>query len=399
MVDVNQTWASAFPPVKLAVHHQCLAAYVRAAELSHQGVDNLWDPAHYPTARKLSEPPTSSVDQLAPYLEDDFLYPPTFLLAPRAALAITNSYSDIRTMFFGLNALCFLLGAFALVIWIGGRKGLAAGLMLPVMWLGFATFAILQWGQVHLMVVVVAVLGMVLIEKKRPALGGLLLATATVTKIFPGVLILYLVARRQWRAVIWTFAGTAFLVLATLIVFGINTCEAFLFDHLPQFASGGTTPFFERSSQAIALNGAIQSIPYKLHELGLPIFENIQWFFSLVHVGLIILLVLVAARRGREHRDRAAHWIALIFMASLSGPYGPPTYIFTPGLWLITLFPAGGRYRIAWSIILVFAFFAFSPVYAVNPGPLIMAWSLAGPLVAIALSTWVVFRKNAITAP
>ncbi|MHC4674642.1 MAG: hypothetical protein ACYTBZ_19335, partial [Planctomycetota bacterium] len=68
-------------------------------------------------------------------------------------------------------------------------------------------------------------------------------------------------------------------------------------------------------------------------------------------------------------------------------------------LWLITLFPASGRYRIAWSIILVFAFFAFSPVYAVNPGPLIMAWSLAGPLVAIALSTWVVFRKNAITAP
>ena len=300
-------------------------------------------------------------------------------------------------MFFGLNALGFLLGAFALARWIGGREGLAAGLLLPMMWLSLATLLTLQWGQVHLLIVVLAVSGMVLIEKERPALGGLLLAMALVTKIFPGVLILYLMIRRQWRAVAWTFAATAFLVLAALIIFGLPTFETFYYSHLPQLANGGDRPFFERGSQAIAMNGAIRAIPYKLQELGMPILVSNRSCFSWVYIslGLIIFLVLVAARRGIKRRDQAAHWIALVLIASLSGASAISNYYFVPGLWLLTLFPASGKRRLAWTIFLVFAFFAFGPIPPVTPGPGLMAWSLAGPLVAVGLSAWAVFQGRA----
>ena len=47
---------------------------------------------------------------------------------------------------------------------------------------------------------------MLLFERRRHAAGGLLLAYAIVSKLFPGVLVLYLLLRRDWRAVGWTAA-------------------------------------------------------------------------------------------------------------------------------------------------------------------------------------------------
>ena len=123
MADIDQEWASAFPPSEHVVHHQCLAGYVRAVEMSRQGEANLWDPNHYPSAAGLPEPPESSVEELGPYLGDRYLYPPPFILGPRGLLAITNSFMDIRILVFGINALGLFAVPFLLACWIGAREG------------------------------------------------------------------------------------------------------------------------------------------------------------------------------------------------------------------------------------------------------------------------------------
>ncbi len=58
----------------------------------------------------------------------------------------------------------------------------------------------LQAGNVQLLFLVLSAVAMLLFERRRPAAGGLLLAYAIVSKLYPGVLVLYLLLRRDWRA-------------------------------------------------------------------------------------------------------------------------------------------------------------------------------------------------------
>ena len=400
MADIDQKWASAFPPSEHVVHHQCLAGYVRAGEMSRQGEANLWDPNHYPSAAGLPEPPESSVEELGPYLGDRYLYPPPFILVPRGLLAITNSFMDIRILVFGINALGLFAVPFLLACWIGGREGLGAGLLLPAIWLNVGTIVTLQFGQVHLLVVVTAVMGMILIEKNWPSLGGLLLAIAIVSKIFPGMLVLYLLMSRRWKAVIWTCAGVAILVLLTLGVAGWESFEFFFDYHLPRMASGEAVIATDPSPLAIVFSGSIRAIPYKLRELGITVPEDIGWLISCVYAGVVIVLTLIAALRGGDRRNRAAQWLAVILLASLGGPSGPTAYIFIPALWVATLYPPRGRGLRVWGfgLFMLIAIFALGPLPPVNPGKILMALSFAGPVLAIGLSVRaIIFQSKAMS--
>ena len=89
---------------------------------------------------------------------------------------------------------------------------------------------------------------MLLFERQRHAAGGALLAYAIVSKLFPGVLLFYLLLRRDWRAVGWTAAWSVVLVAITLADVGSVPFAAFL-EHLPGLLSGEAFPAF-RSAPA-----------------------------------------------------------------------------------------------------------------------------------------------------
>src|SRR5262249_35904142 len=133
MADDRRQWGATVPD-PLSIHHQCLSAYVYAADLQRRGVANLYAAEHYP----IFDPPgptcrlvETRVAGLSPWVADAYQYPPTFLLLPRAALALTDSFAAIRAWWFVLQALAFLGAAIGLAIWLGGREGLVLGLMIP----------------------------------------------------------------------------------------------------------------------------------------------------------------------------------------------------------------------------------------------------------------------------
>ncbi len=68
----------------------------------------------------------------------------------------------------------------------------------------------------------------------REVLGGSLLGAAMALKLFPGFLLLYFVARRQWRSV--ASAGAVFVLLnaAALAVFGVESIRTYFFEVVPQ---------------------------------------------------------------------------------------------------------------------------------------------------------------------
>ena len=113
-------------------------------------------------------------------------------------------------------------------------------------WVLLAPSAIgtLQAGNVQLLFLVQSAAAMLLFERRRHALGGLLLAYAIVSKLYPGVLILYLLLRRNWRAVGWTTAAALALTLVTLADLGWTRSR--VPGHLPKILSGEAFPGLSR---------------------------------------------------------------------------------------------------------------------------------------------------------
>jgi hypothetical protein len=59
----------------------------------------------------------------------------------------------------------------------------------------------------------------------------------------PGLLVIYLIARREWRAVAWTTGFGLVLIAATIVDVGAGAHAAFM-THLPGLLSGEAFPAF-----------------------------------------------------------------------------------------------------------------------------------------------------------
>lgn len=329
IADPAQQWASAFPPVRALARHQCIAAYVRAGELAARGQANLWDDADY-SAHDHGPVPSTGVRGLDRYLSDPYEYPPVLVIAPRAALAVTDDYQVIRAAWFGLSAVGFWLAFVAFAAWLGGRAGATSLLFAPVIALSTPVMFGLQFGQVHLLVVAAAVAAMMQFARGRRVGGGMLLGFATATKIFPGLLLVFLAVRRQWRDVAVTLVALAALIALAAIVLGPATLAAFVSHHLPRMSSGEAFAFTEDNPDNYSLYG----LAFKLGSLGLdagrPLASRLAWGWTAVAVALTV----IAARRAGP-RDAVA-WLAVLCVATLRSPFAP-TYAMIATLWLLSV--------------------------------------------------------------
>ena len=186
---------------------------------------------------------------------DPYEYPPPFLLLPRAALAVTNSFEHIRTGWFVIQGFCLVVGGLLLVRWIGGREGMVTGLLIPAILASISTMLNFQFGQFHAMAIMLAIAAMVAFDRRRLAVGGALLSFAILSKIFPGLLLVVLAGQRRWREIGWTLVfGVAFVMLALLIL-GTDPFVAFVSYQLPRIVSGEAFSFPDRIDLVLVLLG------------------------------------------------------------------------------------------------------------------------------------------------
>jgi hypothetical protein len=76
--------------------------------------------------------------------------------------------------------------------------------------------------------------------RDKPALTGGAIACAMAIKIVPGVLLLYLLWRREYRPVVWACAVGGALLVASAAYVGIDVYRAFFEDTLPALLKGST---------------------------------------------------------------------------------------------------------------------------------------------------------------
>lgn len=336
MVDSAKTRYSLVPTSDWEVQHSCFSAYFIAGQFA--AIRNVYDDSLYSLPdTDLTRPRTAR--RIGPFKVDVFEYPPPFLLLPRALQWVIPGFTDLRMLWFGLNGALILLGIVAIACFLGPAIGARALLLSPFVWLSFPTLSTLQKGNVQAMVIAASILAMALFERRKFAIGGGLLAFATLSKLYPGLLVLYLIARREWRAAAWTAAfGLAFCAL-TLVDLGWAPVVAFR-EHLPGLLSGESFPAF-RNPWATAINFSVPGLIFKMKLFGIPGMsfasaKIVGWIYTLIAVTAVIL----AAQRNLRDEEKPLIWMAIVIVATLRSPFLPQAYAAFPSLWLLTLVAA-----------------------------------------------------------
>jgi len=380
MADPALRWGSAYPPVEFGVSHMCISAYVHAADLSRRNDPNVYAEEHYPSfdsARSTHAPvQPSHVKNIDPFLRDAFEYPPPFLLLPRAALALTNDFLVIRTGWFMLQVPLFCALALALARFTGGSRGMVAGLLIPGLLASFPFLFNFQFGQFHLAAIMLAVAGMLAFDQGWNRTGGALLGAAVVTKIFPGLLLVYLAFQRRGRPIFWTLAFAGIYLLAGLIILGPAPYHAFITYHVPRLVSGEAFSFNLANDLTLATNASLWSVPFKLQRLGIPgmsaqLAVGLTWLYTVVLLGV----TYTAARRNCESTLQPLVWLGLLTLGSLRSADAPNVYVGTPALWALTFLAVETRGR-AWPVVLMVTVWIFASVVPPPPDPeaMIVLW-------------------------
>jgi hypothetical protein len=398
MGDATRTELSLVPEVPLLVNHACLTAYVEGARLAAERVDNLYDARHWPDL-SASAASVSAAARYAPMNLDAYAYPPPFLLLPRFLLSPLGEFASQRALWFTLNALTIAAGIWSLARWLGGRAGLGALLLAPLLWCSQPTLVALQVGNVHVAVIVAAMLSLVAFESRRPAIGGALLAFAVLTKLSPALLVLVLLVQRRHREVAWTLAfGAGFLLLA-LAGFGTPPFLAFVSYELPRLGSGEALAFLA-GPDTVSINLAPFGLPFKLAALGFH--PGDEWAIArrinLVYSVALVLLTIVGARRARagdgaDPLETAVLWSALLTLGALRSPLAP-AYVSFGVLWVMTWrvgeirgWPGALAMVVGWAVV------AYTPPMA----PSRMAvYTLVQQFVVLGAAAYFVLRRSPV---
>jgi alpha-1,2-mannosyltransferase len=331
---------SAAPWSAFMTEHACSTAYWSAATRIKQEPD-VWDIA----ISSLGQDPATGrliPRHIGAFPMDPYEYPPTFLLAPRALAAVTPDYAAFRHVWLILDAVLVIAGMAAIARGLEEATGRRTLWLLPLAIVPLTTIYPMQMGNAQLLYIVTAMLGMAAFARGRHALGGLLLAFTIVGKMFPGILIVYLALRREWRAVAWTTAWSVVFLMATLADVGWTPFPYFL-HHLPRLLSGEAFPML-RSVPGAVNNLSIPSLVLKLPAFGGPAvpFGAIRitgWIYSLV----VLWVVYRLARRPVAPAYEPLAWLSILALTALRSPF-LPTYGGFPGAWLGALLLA-----ICWS--------------------------------------------------
>jgi alpha-1,2-mannosyltransferase len=323
--------------VGLPTNHLCMTAYFVAAQ-SAATVPDIYDEYKLYSLPTQDPQAPRKARTIGPFDIDAYEYPPPFLLLPRALAIVAPQFLSFRMLWFALYGSVVLIGLLAVASVFDSVTGTRILLLSPLLLGAEVTIGTLQIENVQAAVIALSMLAMVLFTRGRYGAGGALLAFATVSKLFPGMLIVYLAARREWRAVAWTVGMCAALVGISLVDTGIAPYNAFL-HQLPRLLSGEAFPVFRRPG-GVATNLSVPGLLFKLKLFGLPngSFEVMKIVGS-IYTLIILAATFILGKRKLTRDEQPLMWLTVLILASLRSPFLPPYGLF-PVLWLLIMMAA-----------------------------------------------------------
>ena len=403
MADVNRMEYSISPDVEFRREHSCFSAYAESARFASEGEHNIYERTLY----RATEGPR----RLGPLVVDPYHYPPPFLLVPRALRVIAPDFWDLRRAWFAMQMLVLGGAIVGLAAWVGGSAGtfaLLAGLVILALPHVAAT---LQQGNFQLTAIPLAVVAAALLLAGRHMIGGTLLAYAALAKIFPGILVVPLLAGRQWSRLAWVGGAGIVLLALTLAVVGLRPFNDFRSTALPEISSGAAFPQTEMP-QHVRVNWSAYGETVRLRMLGVDWLTKPRGLLltQLYGVAVIGFAAWIGYRRRFDlsvNEDRLALLqvsLGLVNLASFRSPFVGAVYGSIGTLWLMGLAAAGAATPVrqaAWLAslcALAWATWIIPPPGAAAAPSWIWASGLL-VLACIAINVWIATAYNARACP
>jgi glycosyl transferase family 87 len=172
------------------------------------------------------------------------------------------------------------------------------------------------YAQTQILILLILVLVMRCLEQGKDALAGLLLALAGALRVFPLILVMYLIVRQRWRALIFTAMGLAIAGIVTLRVVGSEMTESFVV---------GTVFNVGRLGTAEPINVSLSAFVIRLfwYSFGLalsPALNGVR-LVAVVCADLMVVVLAIKATsrtiRGRDLDSRTfSLWVVVCMMLS-----------------------------------------------------------------------------------
>lgn len=374
---------SLFPGDTWMEQHCCLTAYNEGANLSSAGEHNIYDYGHYNHKQN-------------GFNVDLYHYPPTFLLLPLTLQSITGgNFLLLRMLWFSISLLC-LMAAIILIIYSLEHKGKMRMIgMAPLILVSLPVLSGLQMSNVQIIIISISLIAMVLIIKQTAA-GGTLLAMGAAAKIFPGILVFYLLAGRKYKQVLWTGAIAVVLTVLAYLVVGMKPFQAFFEHELPLLSSGEAFARPFTKAFAVARNMSPFGIAVKLQWLGV---DGVSLLTGRIIGSVYLLFVLglaywAARRQPRSATEAVSIWISLLGLGSLVSPFAPANYILVSVIILVCLNGELFRPRTAGVIWVIIC----APFFVDRIAPFMtqMLLHLPAQLMAIFIPAYVLYRAGVL---
>jgi hypothetical protein len=251
----------------------------------------------------------------------DYIYPPllALLLAPVTRVV---DYPTARWGWLVFSTLCVVV-AFLLAWRTSGLRLHGRGALAPIALVGLlpSVAIALELGQLSPQLLLVIAAGYAAIGARRSGLAGGIIAVGTYLKTFPGLLGVYLLLRRQWRAFL-VAAGTGLaLVLVSLLVLGWEPHWAYLTGVVPAQSRWFGGPF------NVSLTGFLTRLwidtQFTVPVADLPVLGKAA--IALATVGLLAATGYAVWRaptnRWGEHAAYGLTVVAMMLAAPINGQY------------------------------------------------------------------------------
>jgi hypothetical protein len=254
--------------------------------------------------------------------------PPAFLLAvePLTMLSLETS----QRLWFAIN-----LGALLLAIFLLLRRresGLTGTMVLSLAVLALIFPPVgndLADGQSKTQILLLLVIMIGMLDRKRDRAAGLVLAAASLLRVFPLLLLGYFLIRRRWRVVTYAIAGLAAGGILTLFAAGVSNSFAFLF-HAPAFL---TRPEFLSNTSNVSITAVISRGFWFVYGPTLDWWPKLACRGGVVTADLAIFAFVVLATPSARHDDR--DWRALSLWTIAAVMLTPTAWFFDLSLMLI----------------------------------------------------------------
>ena len=385
--------------------HMCMPAYIQAADYNRQQEVNIYDERHYPAITRNAKVHLK-VERMDAFVGDPFQYPPQFLLAPSLAIWLTNDFLIMRTVWYSLQVLGFVFVAMLLALWIRHEAGWTPVLLIPVVWCSVPAMQCFQYGQFHLATIVLAIGGMLAFERERNALGGMLLAAAILSKLFPAILLIPLLVQRRWKPLVWTIGAAGVLTVLSLFIVGTKPFITFANYQIPRLSGGDALAAFTREwpefrQMVIANVISLYGVVFKLRELGISeMSDGLALWIMRIYAVILIFLAMKAGKVNDSRLNRACIWLALLNLAALQTSLAWGDYVTVGSVWLLSLL-TGLKYRKNWQILLLGLCWVFTvlnlgivPILNLPSIMVMMVLTIIVSFLLHLLNGWVILRAD-----